>query len=166
MRKQTSIPALRSQSPEDLLLRLQISSAFMSKHKRTDSVGDNKPAPLLPADYSNASSTPSNSCKATDRPDYLGLRRVSHSPQPRVTSGSMLKLVNRDTLPFQPAPVPLLEAQNAKEKANLLWSKGSARRLKATVYPIQNTLKGSEGLKPLADLYDSFKSVVELVTAN
>lgn len=166
MRKQTSIPALRSQSPEDLLLRVQISSAFMTKHKRTDSVGELKPQTLLPADCSNASSTPSNSGKATERPEYLGLSRVSKSPQPRVTSGSMLKLINRDTVPFQPAPLPILEAQNAKEKANLLWSKGSARRLKSTVYPTQNILKGTEGCKPLADLYDSFKSVVELVTAN
>lgn len=167
MRKQTSIPALRSHSPEDLLLRLQISSAFTAKHKRTDSVQDNKPAPLLASDYSNASSTPSNSCKATDGSAYLGLSRVSKSPQPRITSSSVMKLIPRETIPFQPAPSqPQFEAANAKEKANLLWAKGTARRAKLAVKSKQNLLKGTEGIKPLADLYDSFKSIVELVTAN
>ena len=162
MRKQTSIPALRSHSPDDLLLRLQISSAFTAKHKRTDSVRDNKPPLLLASDYSNASSTPSNSYKATA---YLGLSRVSKSPQPRITSSSVMKLISRETAPFQPAPSQSqFEAENAKEKAHLLWAKGTARRAKLAVIPKQNLLKGTEGIKPLADLYESFKSIVELVT--
>jgi len=165
MRKQTSIPALRSHSPDDLLLRLQISSAFTAKHKRTDSVRDNKPALLLASDYSNASSTPSNICKAADGSAYLGLSRVSKSPQPRITSSSVMKLISRDTAPFQPAPSQSqFEAENAKEKAHLLWAKGTARRAKLAVIPKQNLLKGTEGIKPLADLYESFKSIVELVT--
>lgn len=130
MRKQTSIPSIRTHSPDDLLLRLQIGSAFTKPKRLIDPLIDSKPSIPPVSDCSRLSSTPS--AKAVG---YTAYSRLSRSPQPQVTSSSIMKMINREEVPFKPAPsLASPEPDSVKEKASFMWMKGLPRRVKTTVF--------------------------------
>ena len=159
-RKVVSIPALRTQSPDDLLSKVQISNAFSGKPTRSiDS--DLKSLPFLPPECSHWSPEPKD--RLTAERAYTGYSRLSKSPHAKFSSTAVLRYPSHDSHPFTPAPQISTETPGAKERAVQLWVKGAQKRSKVSVRCKQKMLKNAGGLRALDALLMGFQSVTSMV---